>query len=59
LAIQREKDRQFVARIQHKAAAKDIPVGFHFLSNGSFRQFKEIFLSGKPASIKIKTKNRN
>jgi hypothetical protein len=59
LAIQSEKDGQFVVRIQYKTAAKDIPEWFHFRSNGSFRQFKVMGLSGKPASIMDKKKNSN
>jgi hypothetical protein len=58
LAIQREKNCQFVLWVQNEAAAKDIPELFHFRSIGSFRQFKAMWLSGKPASMTMTT-NRN
>jgi hypothetical protein len=58
LAIQREKNGQFVFGVKHKATAEDIDdVASPSWSNGSdsFRQFKVMCLSGKPAFIKIKT----
>jgi hypothetical protein len=59
LAIQSEENPQFVFHIQHKSAARDIPVVFSFRSNGSFRQFKEMVLSGKLASMTRMTNNRS
>jgi hypothetical protein len=52
LAIQREKNPQFVFGVKHKATAKDIDAAeFKSRLNGSFWQFKLRALSGKPASI--------
>jgi hypothetical protein len=47
LAIEREKNPQFVFRIKNKATTHDISaVAFPSRSNGSFWEFKVIWLSG-------------
>jgi hypothetical protein len=53
LAIEREKNPQFVSGVKHKATAKDIDAAFPSGLNGSFWQFKVMALSGNPAFIPI------
>jgi hypothetical protein len=54
MAIQREKNAQFVFGIHHQATAKDIDgVVFPSRLEDSFWQFKSLALSGKPVLIVI------